>query len=47
MAERLEQYCQDCQKKAVGEMDDSPHRFVWKEAVETTVGQKDVFESLT
>lgn len=44
LAERLEQYCQDCQKNAEGETFDSPHRFAWKEAIETTVGQKDVFE---
>jgi hypothetical protein len=46
LAGRLEQYCQDCQKNAEGEVVDSPHRFAWKEAVEGAVGQEGVFEPL-
>jgi hypothetical protein len=45
LAGRLEQYCQDCQINAAGETFDSPHRYAWKEAVETVAGLKDVFES--
>ncbi len=46
LAEGLEQYCQDCQRKATGEVFDSSHEYAWKEAVEIAVGQKDVFEPL-
>ncbi len=46
LAENLEQYCQDSQKNAVGEVFDSPHSYAWKEAVEVAVGQRDVFEPL-
>ncbi len=46
LADRLEKYCQDCQKNAEGEVVDSPHRFAWREAVETAVGKKGVFEPL-
>lgn len=44
LADRLEQYGQDCQKNAMGQVVDSPHQRAWKEAVETAVGQKGVFE---
>jgi hypothetical protein len=46
LAGRLEQYCQDSQKNAVGEVVDSPHRFAWREAVAIAVGLKDTFEPL-
>ncbi len=46
LAERLEQYCQDCQKNAAGEAFESPHAFAWKEALESASGQKGVFEPL-
>lgn len=46
LAGRLEQYCQDDQRIAMGERFESPHRHAWKEAVEIAVGQKDVFEPL-
>jgi hypothetical protein len=46
LADRLEQYCQDCQKNGAGEEFDSPHRYAWKEAVEIAVGLKDIFEPL-
>lgn len=45
LADRLEQYCQDCQKNASGPVTDSPHQRAWKEAVETAVGQRGVFEA--
>lgn len=46
LAGSLEQYCQDSQRIAAGEQFESPHRYAWKEAVETVGGLKDVFEPL-
>lgn len=46
LAERLEQYCQDCQKNAAGEKFESLHAFAWKEALELAAGQKGIFEPL-